>query len=212
MSANPEYQTIRKNLGIIAQAIASQPSEPTWLADHLYQEEFTDTRDRFPPSMTVYESVSHLLHVVEARLAAPYLDAEAEFRKFVDILKRNVAYKRLAEHLEKEYRKLCRRGFMTCESICTYFCYAGKCIESAQVHFPSKSADKDIASSGETNLLVTISFFLVLIVTFLAPCNLHVPVEDQATVGSDTGAACGSPRELQEKPNTSGMPTSALQL
>ncbi len=105
MSANPEYQTIRKNVGIIAQAIASQPSGPTWLADRLYQEGFTSTRGGLPASMTPYDKASQLLQAVESRVAAQYLDTAAVFHKFVDILKRVVVYKELAQYLEKEYRK-----------------------------------------------------------------------------------------------------------
>ncbi len=105
MSANPEYQTIRDNVGTIAQAIASQPSGPAWFADHLHREDFVDSRDRFPPSITPYESTSRLLHIVETRLASPYIDSAVEFHKLVEILKRNVALKELAKHLEREYCK-----------------------------------------------------------------------------------------------------------
>ncbi len=117
MSENPEYQTIRENVGTIAQAIASQPSGPTWFEDHLYQQNFTATRGSLPASMTPYDKASQLLQTVETRVTAPYLDTAAEFRKFVNILKRNVAFKELAEHLEREYCKRWCRSFITRASI-----------------------------------------------------------------------------------------------
>ncbi len=105
MSGPPEYQTIRKNLSTLADAISSQPSGPTWFEDQLYQEGFIDNRGTISASLEPYERVSQLLGIVEHRVKAPYLNTAVEFRKFMEILQRKVTYKDIAEHLQNEFSK-----------------------------------------------------------------------------------------------------------
>ncbi len=106
MSGAPEYQTIRRNLSTLAEAISSQPNGPTWFEDQLYQEGFIDSRGTISASLGPYEKVSKLLGIVEHRVKAPYLNTAVEFHRFVEILQKKVTYKDVAEHLQKEFSKL----------------------------------------------------------------------------------------------------------
>ncbi len=104
MPESAEAWTLRRNLGEIAWAISSQESGPTWFADQLRQEGFDVNNEILSATgKGGYWKMSQLLQTVKVRLSRTHGDTAAEFLKLVNILRKEVVYKELADYLEKEF-------------------------------------------------------------------------------------------------------------
>lgn len=104
MAQRPESDIFRKNIPTIAQAVADSPGEIQWLADELAAMEFIgDTGICVTLGLSPYQKASGLLRAMQSKVTASYEDTGENFLKFTDILRMKKPWKRLGEHLLKEY-------------------------------------------------------------------------------------------------------------